>query len=92
MLTTYINLLTKTIGDGLANILVFIAASAKLGWGVEDLFTIYTDNISQIYSIEVRDRFVVKVSEDEVTVIEPAGRSTTNIRDAARDRSDSKST
>ena len=65
--------LSQAVGDGLGGILAVECALARLGWGADEWLALYEDLPSSAGKVPVRDRYCMKTSSDEVTVIQPTG-------------------
>lgn len=59
-------------GDAFGNMLLSLSALEILGIHVEELFTCYTDNLSKISKVTLRDRTMMKSTEDERVLASPA--------------------
>jgi len=69
-------LINQAVGDAISDALISEAILTIKGWTVQDWDKIYTDLPSRQTKIQVEDRTIVTVTDDETKVIEPAALQT----------------
>lgn len=69
-------LINQAVGDAISDALTCEAILTIKGWSVQDWDKIYADLPSRQTKIQVKDRTIVTVTDDETKVIEPAALQT----------------
>lgn len=67
----FLGIVNDTDGDAVANVFVFLASAIKLDVTFEEVLSYYDDGCNLALAAEVKNRFDVVTTDDEITALKP---------------------